>query len=63
MKNNELYLKAMEIKKLYNTGCIDRKEAKKQLEEYEEFYNKKAKEIAKKYNQKPSKFSFINFMR
>lgn len=59
----ELYRKAIETKGLYLTGNITRKEAKLQLKEYEEFFNKKSIELAKKYNQKPVKFSFISFMR
>ena len=63
MGNKELYNKAIETKRLYNTGVITRKEAKEMIKYYEEYYNQKSIEIAKKYNQRPSKFSFNSFMR
>lgn len=56
-------MKAIETKRNYNLGVISRKEAKEQLKEYEEFFNEKSKQLAKKYNQKPMKFSFNSFMR
>ena len=63
MGNKELYNKAIETKILYNTGKITRKEAKEMIKDYEEYFNQKSIEIAKKYNQKPTKFSFNSFMR
>lgn len=57
------YKQALEIKYLYNTGKITRSEAKNKLKEYEKYFNNKSIEIAKKYNQKPIKFSFNSFMR
>lgn len=63
MVNKELYEKALKIKMLYNTGVITRKEAKEEIKEYEDYYNQRSIEIAKKYNQRPIKFSFNSFMR
>lgn len=59
----KIYKQALEIKYLYNTGKITRSEAKNKLKEYEKYFNNKSIEIAKKYNQKPIKFSFNSFMR
>lgn len=63
MGNRELYEKALSIKRLYNAGVITRKEAKEKIKEYETYYNQRSIEIAKKYNQRPNKFSFNSFMR
>ena len=60
---NELYYEAQRIKMLYKCGEISREEAKEMLKPYAEYYNAKSKELAKKYNQKPSKFNFVSFMR
>lgn len=63
MEGKALYENAVKVKKLYNSGIITRKEAKEKLTEYESYYNNKSLELAKKYNQKPVKFSFNSFMR
>lgn len=54
---------ANEIKALYKMNMITRKEAKERIKPYEEHFNTKSKELAKKYNQKPKLFSFVSFMR
>ena len=60
---NKLYDLALETKTLYRKGIISREEAKERIKPYEDFYNKKVVELAKKYNQKPVKFNFSSFMR
>ena len=60
---NELYQKALTIKVLYNSGCISREEAKKEIKPYAIYFNDTSKRIAEKYNRKPQKFSFNSFMR
>lgn len=61
--NMELREQAERTRFLYRTGEISKKEAKEMIKEYEDLFNAKAKEIAKKYNQKPRKFSFEAYMR
>jgi len=63
MVNKELYFKALEVRALYNRGQITRKEAKELIKDYEDYFNQRAVELAKKYSQKPVKFSFNSFMR
>lgn len=59
-QNQELVLR---VKRLYNTGAIDRETAKLMLADFLEENNKKAKEIAKKYNMKPKFLNFTSLMR
>lgn len=54
---------AMETKILYKNGIITREEAKEKIKPYEEYYNNKMKELAKKYHQRTKPFNFIAFMR
>lgn len=61
--NTELYNMAQEVKYLYRTNQITRKEAELRLIPYKNYFNELSKEKAKKYNQKPYKFSFESFMR
>jgi hypothetical protein len=56
-------LKALEARDLYNTGQINFKQAEEMMTEYREIFNKKAAEIAKKYGQKPTKFSVKMFIK
>lgn len=63
MANSELYEEALTIRTLYRTGQITREKAKSMIKDYEDYYNAKSIELAKKYNQKATKFSFNNFMR
>lgn len=63
MGNRKLYEEALKIRTLYRTGQITREKAKSMIKDYENYYNSKSIELAKKYNQKASKFSFNNFMR
>ena len=60
---NNLYEQALQTKALYRSGKISREEAKEQIKPYEDFYNAKVVEIAKKYKRKPMKFNFASFMR
>jgi hypothetical protein len=47
----------------YRCGLITRKQALEVIEPYAELFNRKAAEIAKKYNRKPQKFSLAGFLR
>ena len=58
-----LYDLAIETRALYRAGAISRKEARERIIPYEEYYNKKVVEIARKYHQKPNRFNFNAFMR
>lgn len=51
------------VKRLYNTGAIDRDTAKAMLADFLDAHNKKSKEIAKKYNMKPKFLNFTSLMR
>ena len=52
-----------EIKEEYRAGIITRDEAKERIKPYADAFNKKSKELAKKYNVRAQKFSFNAFMR
>ena len=58
-----LLLRAQKARTLYNTGKIDRKQAKEEIDPYINLFNKKSKEIAKKYNLKPKLITFSSFVR
>lgn len=55
--------KALRARFLYNTGQITFKEAEEMMEDFKQIFNKRSAEIAKKYNQKPQKFSVKMFIR
>lgn len=55
--------KALRARFLYNTGQINFKEAEEMMEDFKQIFNKRSAEIAKKYNQKPKKFSVKMFIR
>ena len=59
----KLLQEALEVKTLYNCGKISRDEAKEKIKPYAEYFNNRSKELASKYNVKPTKFSFTSFMR
>lgn len=63
MTNKELKSIAENARTLYRSNLISRDEAKKRIEPFIEAYNKKSKEVAKKYNQKPKMISLISFLR
>ena len=48
---------------LYRQNKITRAEAYEDILPYIELYNKKSKEIAKKYNQNPKTINFASFVR
>lgn len=54
---------AEEYRFLYQTNQITRDIAKNNIMPYINAINEKSKEIAKKYNQKPKKVTFITFIR
>jgi len=60
---DEVKKRAMGTRMAFLNGEISYQEAKSQLKEYKEMYNKKAEEIAVKYGQKPQRFKFGDFLR
>jgi hypothetical protein len=50
-------------RELYRAGQITREEAKEKIMPYIDYCNEKAKELAKKFNQKPRKMDFISYVR
>lgn len=62
-KLQELRAQAEEAKALYNIGKMTRAEAKAIIEPFIKMANERAVEIAKKYNMKPKKISFIAYVR
>lgn len=63
MELQQLKDDAFLARNLYKGGAIDREEARTRIMPYINAYNVKVVEIAKKYNQKPKKISFITFLR
>ncbi|MGX7025856.1 hypothetical protein [Vagococcus hydrophili] len=61
--NKELRNLAEEARRSYRSSLINRDEAVKQINPFIEAYNKKSKEIAKKYNQRPKTISVASFLR
>ena len=61
--NNELKNRAEIAKMKYKNNLITREEAKKEIQPFIDYANKKAVELAKKYNQQPRKISFIAYVR
>lgn len=61
--NKLLKEKAELARAAYRINLIDREEAIKDITPFVEAYNKKSKEIAKKYNQRPKTISVISFLR
>lgn len=54
---------AMQAKADYMLGRINQAEAKKRVEPYIQAVNEKAKQLAKKYNQRPKLVSTASFLR
>lgn len=61
--NKELRNLAEEARRSYRSNLINRDEAIKQINPFIEAYNKKSKEIAKNYNQRPKTISVASFLR
>lgn len=61
--NNNLKLQAEQAKIKYKNNLITREEAKKEIQPFIDYANTKAVELAKKYNQKPRRISFISYVR
>lgn len=61
--NQELKLQAEKYRDLFHAGVVSRDEAKEKIMPFIEAFNKKSVEIAKKWNQKPRKISFIKYIR
>lgn len=57
------YDKAIHARNQYRLGNITKAEAMEMMDEYISEFNAKAKQIAKKYNQRPKLFNFAAFMR
>lgn len=62
-KNKELVNMAYETRHLYAIGEISREEALERIEPYIKAFNKKSKEIAKKYNFPAKTVSAKKFLR
>lgn len=54
---------AEEARYKYTIGALSREEAKEDIQPYLDAVNKKAKELAKKYNQKYKEIKFNSFVR
>lgn len=63
MSKENLRQEALGIKNLYLSGQIDYKEAQKRIKPYRDWFNERSAEIANKYNQKPKRFNFGEFMK
>lgn len=61
--NKLLKERADKARSLYRSNLINREEAIEQIEPFIQAYNKKSKEIAKKYGQRPKTISIISFLR
>lgn len=57
------YDKAMHARMLYRLGEITRAEAMEMMAEYIEEFDAKARELARKYHQRPRLFKFEAFCR
>lgn len=55
--------KALDARNQYNMGVINFKEAEEMMQDYRKIFNERAAELAKKYNQKPQKFSVKMFIK
>ena len=60
---DEIKDEAFLARALYKGNQITREQARERIMPYINMYNEKVVEIAKKYNQKPKKISFITFLR
>lgn len=54
---------AQKARTLYHLKQISREEAKLEIMPYVDAFNKKSKEIAKRFNQSPKLTTFSNFIR
>ncbi|MDA3973282.1 hypothetical protein PF023_04425 [Enterococcus thailandicus] len=61
--NKELKNIAENARTLYRSNLISRDEAMERIDPFVKAYNKKSKEIAKKYNQRPKTISIASFLR
>lgn len=55
--------KAETAKFLYRTGKISKEEANQDIQPYLDLLNKKSKELAKKYGQRPKLVNFSSYVR
>ena len=60
---NEIKEVAEKGRVLYNSGQISRDEAVEMITPYINACNEKSKELAKKYNMKPKKITFAQYIR
>ncbi len=63
MDVKELKMKADMAKANLRLGIITYEEAKEAIQPYIKAFNKKSKEIAKKYNQRPRTITAASFLR
>lgn len=61
--NNELKGIAENARTLYRSNLISREEATERIKPFVTEYNRKSKEIAKKYNQRAKTISIATFLR
>lgn len=61
--NNELKGIAENARTLYRSNLISREEAVERINPFVTAYNKKSREIAKKYNQRAKTISIATFLR
>ena len=59
----ENYDRAIHARNQYRIGAMSKKEAMDFMADYIEEFNTKAREIARKYGQRPKLFSFAAFVR
>lgn len=58
-----LKVRADGARSLYRCGQITRKEAEAEIKPYADEFNRKSREIAKKYGQRPRLFSLASYLR
>lgn len=59
----ELKNRAFDARESYKSGLITREEAKDDIKPYIDVFNKRSKEIAKKYGMKPKTITLAGFLR
>lgn len=63
MSIEEAREQAYKAKFLYSNGKIQKTEAKDMVKPFEDAFNEKSKQMAKKFGVRAKKFSFAAFMR
>lgn len=63
MSIDDLRCQAENYRAMYRCGGCTREEARFYIQPYLDLANKKSKELAKKYNQKPKLIQFCEYVR